>query len=128
MRKLILFFVLISISASAHALDVAIGIEELIPQAKYGGSTFNNTEEEFDNLRWEDVRPKPTWQQVVDAYNQWVIDTPDRESDEMRARVIDKITNDPMWRVYLELYAEREGLTKQQVINALTDKALELFP
>ncbi len=50
-------------------IDIALGIEALLPAAQYGGSTTDNTKECFDNLRWEDDRPKPTWKQVQDAYN-----------------------------------------------------------
>ena len=50
-------------------MDVALGIEALIPSAEYFGSTTDNTEESFDNLVWNDARPKPTWKKVQDAYN-----------------------------------------------------------
>jgi hypothetical protein len=49
--------------------DVALGIEALVPTAEYFGSTTANTKECFDNLNWLDTRPKPTWEQVQDAYN-----------------------------------------------------------
>ena len=50
-------------------IDVALGIEALIPEAMYFGSTTANTKESFDNLNWQDERAKPTWDDVVDAYN-----------------------------------------------------------
>jgi hypothetical protein len=50
-------------------MDVALGIESLIPSAEYFGSITDNTKESFDNLNWLDERPKPTWKQVQDAYN-----------------------------------------------------------
>jgi hypothetical protein len=50
-------------------MDVALGIEALLPAAEYGGSTTDNTKECLSNLRWEDIRPKPTWKEVQDAYN-----------------------------------------------------------
>jgi hypothetical protein len=50
-------------------MDVALGIEALLPAAEYFGSTTDNTKEAFDNLEWNDERSKPTWKQVQDAYN-----------------------------------------------------------
>jgi hypothetical protein len=50
-------------------IDVALGIDALVPAAQYFGSTTDNTKESFDNLNWLDERAKPTWKQVQDAYN-----------------------------------------------------------
>jgi hypothetical protein len=50
-------------------MDIALGIEALLPAAEYFGSTTENTKECFDNLNWKDARPKPTWKEVQDAYN-----------------------------------------------------------
>jgi hypothetical protein len=49
-------------------MDIALGIEALVPAAQYFGSTTANTKEAFDNLNWQDERAKPTWEQVQDAY------------------------------------------------------------
>ena len=49
-------------------MDVALGIEALVPAAQYFGSTTANTKEAFDNLDWQDERAKPTWEQIQDAY------------------------------------------------------------
>ncbi len=50
-------------------MDIALGIEALLPAAEYFGSTTANDKECFDNLNWQDARPKPTWKQVQDAYD-----------------------------------------------------------
>jgi hypothetical protein len=50
-------------------MDVALGIEAIVPAAEYFGTTNENTKASFDNLNWLDERPKPTWKQVQDAYN-----------------------------------------------------------
>ena len=50
-------------------IDVAMGIEALLPAAEYFGSTTDNTKKCFDDLNWIDERPKPTWKQVQDAWN-----------------------------------------------------------
>ena len=50
-------------------MDVALAIESLLPAAEYFGSTTANTKECFDDLNWLDKRPKPTWKQVQDAWN-----------------------------------------------------------
>jgi hypothetical protein len=49
-------------------MDVALGIEALLPAAEYFGSTTANTKACFDELNWQDERPKPTWKQIQDAY------------------------------------------------------------
>ena len=49
-------------------MDIALGIEALVPAAHYFGSTTANTKEAFDDLNWQDERAKPTWKQVQDAY------------------------------------------------------------
>ena len=50
-------------------IDVALGIEALLPAAEYFGSTTANTKQCFDDLNWLDTRPKPTWAAVQTAYN-----------------------------------------------------------
>ena len=51
-------------------IDIALTLDKLLPQTKYGGAFEFNTKEEYDALRWEDSRPKPTWEQIQ---NEWVI-------------------------------------------------------
>lgn len=50
-------------------MDIALGIEALLPSAEYFGSTTANDKSSFDTLTWVDERSKPTWKQVQDAYN-----------------------------------------------------------
>jgi len=50
-------------------IDVALGIEALLPAAEYFGSTVANTKQCFDDLNWLDARPKPTWAAVQAAYD-----------------------------------------------------------
>jgi hypothetical protein len=50
-------------------MDIALGIEALLPAAEYFGSVTANTKASFDDLNWLDQRPKPTWKQVQDAYD-----------------------------------------------------------
>jgi hypothetical protein len=50
-------------------MDIALGIEALIPSAEYFGSTTANTKKSFDDLNWFDERAKPTWKQIQDAYD-----------------------------------------------------------
>ena len=49
-------------------IDVALGIEALLPAPQYFGSVTENTKQCFDDLNWQDERAKPTWKQVQDAY------------------------------------------------------------
>jgi hypothetical protein len=50
-------------------IDVALGIQALLPAAEYFGSTTDNDEQCFNELNWLDSRQKPTWQEIQDAYN-----------------------------------------------------------
>jgi len=50
-------------------MDVALAIEALVSEAEYFGSTTANTKECFDDLNWQDARPKPTWKAIQDAYD-----------------------------------------------------------
>jgi hypothetical protein len=50
-------------------MDIALGIEALVPAAEYFGSTTANTKKSFDDLNWLDERAKPTWTAVQSAYN-----------------------------------------------------------
>lgn len=52
--------------------DIRLAIHLLVPEAQYGGAVVENTKEEFDALRWEDERKKPTWKQVTDTHDQLV--------------------------------------------------------
>lgn len=48
-------------------IDIAMVIDQLVPSAEYEGSLTSNTEEAYWGIIWKDERPKPTWQQVIDA-------------------------------------------------------------
>jgi hypothetical protein len=50
-------------------IDIALAIERLVPNAEYAGSTTGSTRDVFDALRWTDARPKPSWGQIVGAWN-----------------------------------------------------------
>jgi hypothetical protein len=50
-------------------VDIALGIEALLPAAEYFGSTTANTKKQFDDLDWQDERAKPTWTAVQAAYD-----------------------------------------------------------
>lgn len=49
-------------------MDIAITLDRLIPGAKYGGSVTANTQESYDEIRWEDERTKPTWVELEAAW------------------------------------------------------------
>ena len=50
-------------------IDVALGIEAVLPESEYFGSTTANTKKCFDDLVWLDARSKPTWVAVQAAYD-----------------------------------------------------------
>ncbi len=45
-------------------MDIALVLESLLPACQYGGSLTANTEEAYNNIRWNDERTKPTWVEV----------------------------------------------------------------
>jgi len=74
-------------------MDIALGIEALLPAAEYFGSTTANTKQSFDDLNWQDARPKPTWKQVQDAYANVPeeIKNPEAARAAQRAAILDRI-------------------------------------
>lgn len=45
-------------------IDIALTLDKLVPGGNWQGSVTSNTKEDFDNVRWADDRPKPTWKEV----------------------------------------------------------------
>jgi hypothetical protein len=73
-------------------MDVALALEALVPAACRGGSLTDNTREQYDALRWEDERPKPTWAELESA---WVVQQPElarEDFKECRRRAVAAIT------------------------------------
>lgn len=70
-------------------MDIALGIEQLLPAAEYLGSTTANTKECFDNLNWLDERSKPTWKQIQDAYATYKIEAEAKEAQ--RQAILDRL-------------------------------------
>lgn len=73
--------------------DIRIGIDQLVPQAIYFGGVEFNTEEEFDALRWEDERAKPTWSQVKSASDKFYANLKKTEADKIakKAELLSKL-------------------------------------
>ncbi len=42
-------------------------VRHLIPHPKFYGSLVKNNEEAYSLIEWADERPKPTWQELLDA-------------------------------------------------------------
>ena len=52
-------------------MDTALAIEALVGfGVKYGGCTEFNTEKEFDDLIWEDERPRPKWSDLLTKWEE----------------------------------------------------------
>lgn len=49
-------------------IDVALTLDKLLPETQYGGCFQNNTEEEYNNIRWEDSRQKPKWNEIINTW------------------------------------------------------------
>ena len=50
-------------------MDIALAIEALLPNAEYFGSTTGNQKADFDDLVWNDLRLKPSWKDIQEAYD-----------------------------------------------------------
>lgn len=46
-------------------IDISLTLEYLLPNTKYGGAFEYNTKEEYDKIRWEDDRKKPSWSEII---------------------------------------------------------------
>ena len=66
-------------------MDIALCINKLLPAAQYGGVP-GSTEEEYNALRWEDVRTKPTWSEIEAA---WILVQADLAKDVIRGQLAD---------------------------------------
>ena len=51
-------------------IDIELTLNKLLPETNYVGAFDKNTKEEYESIRWEDSRPKPTWKQIE---TEWVI-------------------------------------------------------
>ena len=60
-------------------MDTALAISYIVPDARFIGSVINNTEEEYNAIRWRDNRPQPTWAELAAAYNNAVGDYKDEQ-------------------------------------------------
>lgn len=103
-------------------MDVALSIEHLLPAAEYGGVTQENTQEEYDALRWEDSRPKPTWAQIEAA---WIVIEPSfrpaqRERNELSERADDPM-HETIWRTIAAMHSSSLQTVKQKVRQAIID-------
>ncbi len=49
-------------------MDVVWTLQYLLSAPQFGGCIEENQEEEYDALRWEDERPKPSWAEIVAAW------------------------------------------------------------
>ena len=45
-------------------MDIALILDSLVPGGQWQGSVTANTEEAYNNIRWNDERDKPTWEEI----------------------------------------------------------------
>ena len=94
-------------------MDLALCIEKLVPQAEYGGSTTANTKEAYDNLRWEDKRKKPSWQEIL-AVSKEV----DDELEELKGlQEAELKVQKEMRNLAIERLVEKHEITEAQAIK-----------
>jgi hypothetical protein len=85
-------------------MDLALNLEALIPAAQYGGSLTANTQEAYDAIRWDDDRPKPTWEAihavvppadvqklVIEAYNTVLTEALTQHPEDVTPAMLDDI-------------------------------------
>jgi hypothetical protein len=48
-------------------MKISAAINALLPQAEYSGMIDNNTKKEYDAIKWNDKREKPTWKALKAA-------------------------------------------------------------
>lgn len=77
---------------------IALCIDKLLPAAQYGGVP-GTTEQEYNSLRWEDQRTKPTWKAIQDA---WILVQKDIEIENLKRQLQE--TDNKMIRKIDELY------------------------
>jgi len=56
-------------------MDIAKAIELLVPEASYFGSVTSNQKSDYNNIIWNDTRPKPTWKELEQAWQEYNPDT-----------------------------------------------------
>lgn len=49
-------------------IDIALGIEHLVPGASYSGSLTANDLEAYQAIHWQDERPMPTWEDILEVH------------------------------------------------------------
>ena len=49
-------------------MDVVWTLQYLLPAPQYGGAIEHHTEAEYNAIRWEDNREKPSWDAIVSAW------------------------------------------------------------
>lgn len=59
-------------------MDIAITIEKLVPTADYFGSVTSNDEAAYAAIQWNDERPKPTWEEILEAYSEIGVEIPSK--------------------------------------------------
>jgi len=70
-------------------MDIALSLEKLVPAANYFGSLTSNKKEDYDKLIWNDLRVKPTFSEIIQA---WSEIEPEMNTKEDREKLIqDKI-------------------------------------
>ncbi|MDD4924287.1 MAG: hypothetical protein PHF74_05580 [Dehalococcoidales bacterium] len=69
-------------------IDIALAIEKVKPGAVYYGSVTVNTKEAYEKIRWQDSEPKPSWEELKQAY---VIAKQEQDAKEAMAQYKSKV-------------------------------------
>lgn len=95
--------------------DIAMALDRLVPGADWQGSVTAGTKAAYDAIRWNDDRPKPSWQAVKDASAAIAAEPPPTDGD-LANKEIDR---SPAMKGLVRLLGKRFNLTEQQVRDAI---------
>jgi len=80
-------------------INVAKALDRLVPLPQYGGANLD-TEESYNLLRWNDPRPKPSWADVVAAWDEIKAEQDSKaEAEQLALTVIEDRTPELLFSV-----------------------------
>jgi hypothetical protein len=82
-------------------VDIARGIEILVPDARYKKPIESETQEFYKNLIWLDDRAKPSWDQIFLAWSEAI----ESENISLKINELKKLLSDSDFRMTQDYYS-----------------------
>ena len=110
-------------------MEIKRVINRLAPNAKCGGPG-PSSEEDWNNWRWDDERPKPTWAEVQAAWAE-IVESDEYLEEQAEAELDEKLTRIPptnrqlllIWRQFKKM--QNDGIvTMLPKVNAMCNRVL----